>query len=805
MSDASPSEREGLVPMRLLVAGTVLFTCCLVAAPRVQAQEAGVIEEVMVTAQRRVQSLDEVPVAVSVIDADTLSQNRAGNVLDVAALDPSFNATFGNISVRGITTFVIGNALQPSTAVYIDGVYLNDSESILGDLLDVERVEILRGPQGTLFGRNAAAGAVSVTTAAPGDEFEGEFRVGAGDHDLREASIVLNTPFSETVSARTSAFVRDRGGPIKNLSGGADFLEEDRWGVRTRLRWLASDTLTVELGGDYTEYEGGKGVGPGYGAGVPGFITRTSDVTGFVDTRYLADENDEAFVQSMILLRDGVPFAIDPNEGSRDVGGASALVEWAISDALTLTSTTSFRFLDQELPVLHDFANLDINYLTNLYQIYLFFPPFQPFPPAFASSFVAHWDNENEEFSQELRLNGQSSAVDWFVGVNYFSVEYDNTQRIAYPQGVAFLDPSFTGDYSDLRTDGITEIESVAVFGDAIIALGDATNLSVGLRYSRDKTKIIREQLPVTATKTSYLDTSAGDVAFDDDWDNLSGRVVLDYSFNEDVMVYAGVTTGYKAGGFNSDVPYGAVTAEMFDEETSVNYEIGLKATFLDGAARLNAALFHTDYEDYQFQTINPENPFGVLNLTADATIRGLELGSQFALSESLFVGLSASYLDEAEFNSGSVDGQALLGAPEFAAVATADWFANLGETGTLRFNLTYSYSDSWRLENIDLARTEQTVVALQTLVLLGPPTGHALRESDLRSGSYGILNATVTFTPPSERWDLRLWGTNLTDEAYRSLGNTFSAAFGGSAAPAYSRNEPLAWGVDFTYRLGGG
>ena len=770
-----------------------------------QAQEFA-LEEIVVTAQKREQSLQDVPLSVQAISADKLEQNSVSSISDISNLAPGVSFSNiddgGNLAIRGVGTEALGVGLEQSTAIYIDGVY-QPSISAIADLVDIAQIEILRGPQGTIFGRNAAAGAISIRTNAPTDVLEGSVKIGAGSDDLRTVQGVLNLPLSDTLLTRTSVTYRERDGWQSNtdMADGPDLYEQEKHSIRSRIQWLASDDVTVELSLDHAKQDGTAG-------GLVVEEVGTLDPTAGFDTTH---KLDGSLASGSGTYNDalGNLLSIKPRL-EREISGAAVNVEWDINDEYSLLSTTSYRY-SSEKGSDHVGGNFSVAAGSLPY----------------TAGYVGYADSKFETYSQEFRLSYSNDSIDWFIGANYYTSKAQEGINYALPAvGWAYFGASggtTPGDlalgtlgaaqsYSNVKT------ESYALFGDVIFELTEKLNMTVGARYSYDKKEVDWNDVQQVAGQTPgaeqlfYPDIVNG-ITQDgtnrlaeakDDWNDVSGRLVFDYQVAEDATLYAGVSQGYKSGGFNTELSSGGDPVASFDKEKSTNYEIGLKSTWMEGRLLANVSAFLTDYKDYQFQVAEPGS-IAAVNLGADAEVMGVELEFAFQATENLTLSLSSSYLDTEYMDDVSVsgvggtayavrEGQDLARASKFSTIASADYLYPLGDVGNLRLNTTYSYSESYRLSNAD-------VEGLQG-------NGLVFEESDLMSGSYGILNARIGLESADERWTASIWGTNLTDAEYRdSSGIGFaSAVYGdlGGTMKSYTRNEPRMVGVDFSYAFGG-
>lgn len=748
-----------------------------------------VLEEIVVTAQKRVQSLQDVPIAVQAISADTLEQNTVVSISDLGNMSPGLS--IGNsvqdgaeIAIRGIGTSVLGIGFDQSVPLYLDGVYLGRGFDLIGDLMDVQQVEVLKGPQGTLFGRNAAAGAINVTTRQPSQDTEGKIRIGAGSDDLKTVQAMYNTAISDDIFFRVNGSVRQRDGWQQNLDGGDDLYEQDQTTVRGKLLWDAADDLAVELTADYSNVDNTQG---GYLIGKATPSIPTHDI-------------DSESAPSTTLLLDG---SLAKPYTKRSSSGYSAKVTWDMSHGLTLSSITSYRTADLEMQVGNGSLTVAV--------------PFNNLP-----LLVDKFDIETDEYSQEFRLSGITEFADWFAGVNYYKSKASQIETLALPALAVAVGAPLQGTYGDDGQDSDVDTESYSVFGDVIWHLNDEFNLTAGLRYSYDEKTATFNSFPqrLGILFASVPGDFAGNPTQDSsDWDDVSGRVVVDYQLSDNAMIFAGISQGYKSGGYGTTTgPAVAASGNAFtpyDKETTTNCEGGIKSTLMEGRLRLNASVFYTEFENYQLQIADLEQPGTSLDLSApQAESHGVDLEVAFVASESLNLNLSVGYLEtefsedvRAEDDSIAIpEGQDLLRAPRWTTTAGLDYVINLSDIGDLRFNATYTYRTSQRLSN-----SPASSLTSATVLAAGDP-GIVITESDNESGSYGLLNARLSLLSADETWELALWGTNLTDKAYRDDDNSAvaNAVLGALSAQSgipmavtsYTRNEPRMWGVDVSYNF---
>ena len=767
------SNTRGFAVKSLVLAMSMAIT---ITAPTAIAAGTGVVEEVIITAQKREQNLQDVPLSVQALGADYLKQNSVASISDISNLTPGLsigNTQLGanpEISVRGVSTLTISTGLDASTPTYLDGVFL-PNPLILRELSDIARIEVLLGPQGTLFGRNAAAGAISVTTVAPTDEVEGSIELGYGSDDLFTVRGVLNVPLSDSFRLRVSGAGRNRDGSVSSSNGGNDFLSQDHIAFRGRLAWDISDSVTADFSGDFYKQNDLQ---------IGNTTTRVLNNTA-VNTAPVGSLSSKT---TQSATRDGV--AADPILDAEAFGFA-ARFNIELSDNLTLLSLTSYR-KDETLDDFPLGEGVELAFLGI---------------PGRDAAIFSRQSIATKSFNQEFRLSGSNDTVDWFVGLNYYYSEAEQRDFL--------LASTVLGAPGDVFN-AVTETNSGALFGDAIFHLTDTLNLTLGLRYSYDEKEIdlpdnVQSIGPFgrqsAAVSNSTLVVTGEDATAKADWDDLSGRIVLDYTIADDVLVYASVSQGYKSGGFNSTIGDGQVLDNPFDKEKAINYEIGTKSTFLDGRLRINTSFFYTDYSDFQTQITDPAG-VQAINITVDADILGAELDATYYLADNFSLTLvsgwlNSQYSDDVTVTSGGLtttaveDGQDLVRAPRFTHTLSANYLVPLSD-GELRLTASYNYTESQRLLNSVVSELNSSL-----------PVAF-FREGDLRAEHHGLVNARATYTPENEKWAVSVWGTNLTDESFAEstrIGPDNSLlSLAGAASTTFSRNEPRAVGIEFTYNF---
>ncbi len=733
------------------------------------------IEEVIVTAQKRAESVQDVPIAISAMSADFVRNVGAQTVNDLGIYTPGLEtrvtqATQPSFSIRGITTNDFGIGADPAVAVYVDGVYSGRSGASLTAFQDIERVEVLKGPQGTLFGKNAAAGAIHLISKKPSQDFEADVDFSVGNHDRRKMEAMVNVPLTDTLALRVNAMDYQRDGYRENQFNGKDIGDENSGGARASLLWEATEQTQVLVQVDYSNLD------------------------------------QDAAVDSSLLLHDAysddVNLDVTPKE-TLELWGGSITVESDFDDVMFTSITAIKRF---------ESTNRRDEDGTDLYTATL---------PAVGTGFYVplYFETENREentsFSQEFRLSSQGDEnLQWTLGAMY-SREHAKQDTLVnmtpeMADGAAGLGGNFAGFGTGLfglegqlfreKASGDLVSKSYAIYGDMTYSLTNALDLTVGVRYTRDEkdyelTTLHNDMSQNISAFTPFASfgvvfpTEADGVKQDDSWSNVSSRIVLDYSFSEDVMAYLSYATGYKAGGFNS-----TQVGQPFDEEQVTNIELGLKSTWFDSRLRLNAALYDYEYEDLQeYSTIT--GPGGAPQLVIrnqDAEGRGFEMDLIWAASENLTLSANYNYLDTeitdyellpGETAADDRQGEQLADAAKTTYNLGAEYVLPLNNLGELSFRMDYSYVGKRDFPDINVA----------------DPTSQALVDANMDEweDGYSNLNARITYLDASGNWTVALWAQNLTDEEYLYNINEPAAFFG---SPSVIRSTPKFYGLDVSY-----
>jgi iron complex outermembrane receptor protein len=594
----------------------VLTALAVAVAPPAHSADAdpgGRIEEIVVTAQRREENLQDVPIAVSSFSAADLATARIGTIEDVAFRTPNFilvpqasgNTTYG-VAMRGVALTDSVITSDSPVGIYVDGVVVSKMAGGIFDFVDLERAEVLRGPQGTLYGRNTPAGAINLVSRKPGGQWAFDGSVGVGNFNLLEARVGIDTGEADlgglgTLSARVSGRYLERDGWARNVTTDHFLDSRERAGGRLSLRWKPSDSITVDYMFDALRIKE-----------EPPAAQLTADFTGFL-TPYVNTSRQERFELSYDSPAPPGFYSIDRRETQLDVDGHTLIAEWAASPSLTLKSITGYRELDDEEPT-----------------------DFDGTPIAWADFNVF---NSLDTFSQELQLlgGGADDSVRYVAGLYYYEEEAGVSAPGVFGFGTVKQEPRFR-----------TRNESWAAYGQVDWTpdvFDRRLTLTGGLRYTEDR----REMLDHHVFVNESIDLTNVDKV-SKDFDDLTPAATIAWQFAQDTNVYLRYAQGYRSGGFNgrSSTPDQVRTA--FEPETLDSYELGLKSLLWDRRLQLNVAAFLSDYEDLQqvltaptstgvgFQTINDN--VGKIEIT------GLEIETRLAATDQLEFYFNYAYLD---------------------------------------------------------------------------------------------------------------------------------------------------------------
>lgn len=664
---------------------------------------AAVLEEVTVTARRRVESLQETPLSVVALSSEALEQQ---NVNDLSALDVKFpnvaaggsgglggsNASF---FIRGIGTD--RNAVNQETAIalYVDDTYYGRTDGALLSVLDVEGIEVSRGPQGTLFGRSATGGAIRYKTKKPEDEFGGKIQLNLGTDNRRDVKAVLNAPINDDMAVRFTAASLNQDGYVKGALSGIDYGDTNSDLIRAQLRWDLSPDVEVLASVDYTRMDtnGAPSILVGVNTGAPFVLAEASN--GF-------DAGSVPVGDYATSYQTGKNFYKSQNEG------ANLSVKWALSEEIDFQSSTSIRQIDVE-------GAYDTDATP-------------------AALFEQDFERDIEMFSQEFQFSGSADYMEWVAGVFYYREEATDNRLV-------LVTANSTPNRSSTRIVDPYTVDSYAVFGQASFDLAEQWSLTAGARYTYDDKSISANEL-----RGSGAARLLNNVERSKTWGNVSGRLSLDYQASDDVFFFGSYARGFRSGGFNDRIRTDTGPANFygitdFDQETLDMFELGMRSDLFESQLRLNITAFYGQYTDMQISSLLPGTTRNVIQNIGESRLFGLESEVTFALNEVVTLDASFGWL-EAEYTKIDLPSAAVSTNSEFGRAPKRSYSLGISaDWDTIVARIDYGWKDDFR-----------SVV----------PDANIIQQQ-----AYGLLSANLSYQPDDSQWKLALYGSNLTDEEY--------------------------------------
>jgi iron complex outermembrane receptor protein len=556
--------------------------------------------EIIVTAQKRAESVQRTPLAITAVGGEDLQSRQITSFESLAPSLPSVNfgknVGFARIAIRGLGLDASVGGHEGRVAYHTDGIYISRPSAQLATFFDISRIEVVRGPQGTLYGRNATAGAVNVITNDPEDVIGGYVKATIGNYNLFQEEGAITAPITDGVSARLAFTKTDRGGYGKNLVTGKDIDDEHSLGVRAKLRIEPTADIKVVLSADYSDQDDAAFVYHFIGRGNPLTAPRVVTLGGTSPS----DPRDT--------------FANIPQTDKREIWGLGSTITADLGD-VNLTSVTGYRSSSADVRGDHDGTQVNVSTIRTF--------------------------ERSKQFSEELRLDGDIGPLKWLVGGYYFS---ENIYAESNFSPVLTFSSAFLS--RGLHFNGDLKTRAKAVFGQLDYEIVDGLTVSAGLRYSHEKKSIdqrgaVELFTPETASYVpNYTNFQKAAASFK----STTPRFNIEWNPAPNLMIYATYSQGFKSGGFNLTGFAPAVQPEKLKD-----FEGGFKTTFLHGGLRLNGSVFHYDYKDLQVQRIL--SAAAVVVNAANARVRGIE--GEFTIKPVKGFELSgnAAYLD-AKFTS---------------------------------------------------------------------------------------------------------------------------------------------------------
>ena len=739
-----------------------------------------VLEEVIVTATKREQSMQDVAVAVTALGADVLQDALIESAEDLTFLVPSLNLQKGgnaansSFSIRGIGTQSFSAAVEPSVSTMLDGVVMGRSGQAFMQLLDVERIEVLRGPQGTLFGKNSTGGVVHIITQNPTDEPTGELMATAINDEEYRGGLTVSGPLTDELGYRLSATGTTVDDYTKNQFDGDKLNGGDEWSVRGKVRWFPLETLELKWASDFRDSSYDTSAAP-IRSLVP-YGSREDDIRDILDSIVPVvpgKENEDVNINKL-------PYS------ESESWGHSLEANWDIGEYV-VTSITAYREFQIE-----SFGDPDSQ-------------------PIDAFDFDQIGDKDQDQLTQELRLLSPGDGkLTYVVGLFYFDQTLDENFRRYF---------EIVTDEPGEAVAGFTvDTKNWAAFGEATYHFADTWRLIVGARYTEDE--LDYEFVRTLEGNNLGLPPPVEQTRGDTDESDLSPKVVVQWDYSDEGMTYLSYTQGYKGPAFDMTFGTNPVDLPPVDPETSDSWELGLKTTLLDGRLRLNTALFYSVYDDFQAQSfydpdgVPPEcppdnencnagdDPGGFILINAgEVKTQGLEVDFLAQVTENLRLTGAFAYIDASieDYPEGQCSGGQIYREEGECAPGPGNGLQDLAG-GDLPFspdwkgNLAASYFVPLQ-GSFDMVLKGS--VRAQDDVLYSLSQDRYTVED-----SYAIFDASIVFQGHSDQWDATLFVKNIADEFYASSINPNNPQLlPNGYNHRYSKQSGRTYGLELRYR----
>lgn len=699
--------------------------------------------DIIVTANKRSERLQDVPAAISAMSAEQVQANRVVDVYSLATSTPSFNITQDSavsqqLNIRGIVSVKLNDAsAEPSVGMFVDDVYISRMGSASTDFFDLERIEVIRGPQGVLLGKSVAGGAISVISAKPEFNNAAQATVSYGNYNSVMANGYITGALSDRIAGRFSFQVRNRDGYNKNVRIDRELDNLNSYQMRGQLLYENEDsTFRALLSANYS------------------FDKSNGTIRAAVDDPAIPGLGTLAVYRAANGIGPREDFSPQAEYVNRWSFGTHLRIDWDVISGATLTSVTGFR---------DSSADWTYNQIGT------------GSPPAAVDTFIINSEMPRT-FSQELRLasNNSASALDWMVGAYY---QHD---RILRPyQHIASSSAGIAVFSGHSFYDASANISTSAVFGQVGYEFGNGFKLTGGVRYTHDAK---------SGSKTVTCLEDGGDgacvsplkgpkgtkwtVNYDKTWDSVTPQAILEYRPNQQVMVYASYAKGFKGGGWDFIPPTPVAATIPYNPEHTSNYELGVKTDLFDQHLRFNVSAFQMDLTDLQAQRTDLTCFCLITSNAGKARIKGVEIESVLSPLEGLTFTGSASFIDpkyiDYDDKAGHVyNGKTMQRTPKTKFNLGAEYTANLAGSDkslTARVNYTHQSKIFWNPDNISF------------------------------EPGYGLVDASLRLAADNKRWAVTVWGKNLSNKLYSQLGLPFL----GDLVNVWG--APRTYGVDLTY-----
>lgn len=704
--------------------------------------------EIIVTARRRAESIQDTPVSVTAFGAEDLDSRNIRQVEDLLTTIPNVNTTNG-LQIRGIGYNTRNIGIEAGATVYVDGVFTGRPSTFNQDLTDIAAVQVLRGPQGTLYGKNSIAGVIDISTTQPKFDFEGRGRIDVGNRESRRGDLTVNVPFADNVAMRTSISKSSVDGWIKNLINDQVFGSADSTSIRAALRWDPVPDLKFILRADHNRLKSAPREGATNGE------TLLGDDPQYAPPRPIIAPGKYTTVEDTIT-----------NVTSK-FEGIGLTAEYTPGPEFNITSITAYR---------RNFARtnegLDSSPLNRI---------------------EIDFQNRQKQFTQELRFSGQLGRLDYVVGAYYFNQKSEQSNQGILGTDFAIPPLGIPGGVKKvIDPNARINTESIAIFADLTYKLSDQFELIAGGRINTEKKKFAF-QITSDAPALFYNVPFGRDSFKQSDFSPTFGAR---FHVNDDVMLYARYAKGYKSGGWNADFvstsPGGtppSIPSLRFDAENAETYELGAKTSWLDRRLILNGSVFQTNFNNLQVAqffgiNIDSGNPLSVTGNAGKARIKGFELEATAVPVEGLTLTGGVGYLDakyvhfdNVDGRGTSADGNRMEGVPKWTGNASVIFTQPLANGGTVT------------------ARGDYQAISKRS----GDPLDNPLRRSP---GSW-TANARLTYAAPDDRWQISAFSSNIFNRHNPvAYGVQQFAVAQASPVQVVDYAEPRTYGVSLEFKF---
>ncbi|RLQ21952.1 TonB-dependent receptor [Seongchinamella sediminis] len=763
------------------------------------------LEEVLVTAQKREEDFMSVPGAVNAFTSQDMVNTGAATIQDIDAFMPGVEigdavggSTQLGITVRGVSSPNISSGQDPSVATFYDGSYMPRAVTSI-PFTDIARTEVLKGPQGTLFGRNATAGVINIVPNKPHADFEGFAKARLGTNDLVRVEGMVNAPLTDDLFLRANVFSNQRSGNTGSATNGGDYRDEGYWAARGVLLWEVGEDTEIQLAADYED----RDEMPRATIGVSKYAYQGSD-----KPFRSKDQHD--------VVGDGSSYDNRRNneEETREMYGVSLKVEHNFSDQWSMFGLVSYRDwettnLEEEDGTPDPRRYLDTNNIEDS-DIFYSEVRFNYVDKKINLITGANYSEEDvfqrtdigllaDSYMQFLTILGGFGGPDVIIWDLLEGAPEEVYLALSAGEGIAVLPPSLSGTYMLETMDNTGDFVNWGVFVDGSYQLTDSIRVAAGLRYSYDEKEYSWQTYesalnwPFAPERVNYNPAETGApeedwfdrFVADDDWSKTTGRLVVDWQFTDYAMTYASVATGYKSGGFDGQ-SFKSFTTGAFDPEEMTSYEIGIKGDFFANSLRTELALFHHELDGRQRSTDikeGPDDPTAAPGvISSDEETDGIELIVTWNISDSLRVAGLTTYretesISEEYYNAAGE----LSGGDKTQSESNTEY--------TLKLDWTPEIAYGYLLLHMNYQFLEDPGPDENTAVFATGPWYFQDRK---------YLNARLAWSNADDSIEVALWGNNLLDEEYAS--NPGGLAADTLGAYHTTPEDTLTWGLDLRY-----